>query len=207
MENKKRMKRMLYAHKSGKTLNQIGVDEGVTRERIRQLISGLPGYKKIKIANKSLRHERNMVEIICGICKKKTLFISSLAKARVKRNSLCSVECYNKRNEETRKDKIQNGIVCSKCNIHKPHNQFYERVMKGKRGITYYISMRCCKKCHAKIITQWKRDNPKRAKIIDKRATANYKARLKPNAIRKYEEALRKDPSLKKLLKELLDNM
>ena len=79
--------------------------------------------------------------------------------------------------------------------------------MKGKRGITYYISMRYCKKCHAKIITQWKRDNPKRAKIIDKRAIANYKARLKPNAIRKYEEALRKDPSLKKLLKELLDNM
>ena len=153
---KTRREKFLALYKDGHTLLEIGRLEGITRERVRQILSTDPYYFK-------LRGERLAAH---GAQKKKCLLCRKTFYG-LKRRKFCSQKCYGAgRRTETdlRKAKPRK---CSRCKQVKKPEEFYPRY--GRKAESVY-----CRKCHMEIGRLWKQRNPERWRKINKKATENY---------------------------------
>ena len=130
----KRAKRLLMKYIHGKTLLQIGTEEGLSRERIRQILTEFPLYHEYKAKHGSNTvNEKVSRKISCQYCKKKFI-------ARFRGTKFCSRECYYKM-----KIKLNNHPYkhCAHCKSFKLKNQFYSSISKnGYVKLSGY-----CKKC------------------------------------------------------------
>lgn len=94
MKNKieaERVGKMFQMKKDGRTLDDIGKDFGVTRERVRQLISGVEGYKGLKCIPKGRKKlERVTKKCEFDKCNNDVVFIKSNPHPR----RFCCQKCF-----------------------------------------------------------------------------------------------------------------
>ena len=161
------------------TLQEIGIKNNLTRERVRQILTKSDLYlKRLYKVNKK---DRIRVFVPCAYCSK-----DFLRKSR--RQTCCDVEC--KKKLTTRKHQLMTEKKCSKCGIIKPISEFHP-----KYGIEGRFSP-SCKKCFGITLRSWRERNPETWKKINARAMKKfYLSHRKPRFCRKCKQIFGKTKS------------
>ena len=155
---------MLESYRDGNTLDTIGKAFGVTRERVRQLITPLDGHAEAKVLGKLRRKNSHSKTITCKDCgKPMRVYVGS-------RKLFCDINCFVLWKRKNLDNTVERW--CSKCSVVKPISDFYPTYSKD-HGFSPY-----CKKCQAKISNDWRLRHRKQVLKIQARATARYHARI-----------------------------
>lgn len=155
-----RQGKYLTLYRLGFTLEEIGKHDGITRERVRQVLSGIEEYREER-EKKKVAH---IVKCTCRLCGAEFMkYVSN----GMPPPQFCNQKCYYLwKIRETDQQKNQRR-KCTRCGKVQGPDRFYGRY-GGKAGSVY------CKSCHAYFTKSWQRRNPDRARAIQRRATENY---------------------------------
>lgn len=156
-----RAEEMLKEYASGLTLHEVSKKFGVTRERVRQIITGLKGYEAVKENNRNDRKESLLTGGFCPQCGEAFQYYKSAAIPK-----FCSKKCFSasvRKKWEEMKER-----TCTKCHKTKPITQFH-RLGGGRRG--YFGA---CKACHKKLVVAWQLSHPEKNREMQRRAVQKW---------------------------------
>ncbi len=167
-ERNERARIMFGLYLKGKTLNQVGDIYGVTRERVRQVISEFPDYKehREKFGN-NVEHPAEFIKKQCPTCFRG--FSIPVYDENQKNKNYCSRRCLN----QSFIDKWRNikEKVCTRCEVLKPIEEFYATYS----NVNPFERSSHCKKCHAILTIDWGKRNPEKKKEAQDRAVRKYR--------------------------------
>lgn len=153
-KSKSEVKKMFNLYKINKNLEIVGKKVGLTRERVRQILTKHYGEKYFEIKINKYKCEKK-----CKNCDK------VIGTRRYIQKKYCSLKCLKEFNQKTR-NKLKEKL-CSKCKEIKSINNFFKYSYNNR----FYPH---CKKCHKKYVLSWRKRNPEKAKIIDNRAARKW---------------------------------
>ena len=160
-----RIVKFLKLYEDGKTLQEIGISENLTWQRVQQILSLSPIYKRLR----KERIESHYEIISCLMCQKKVRYLKS------QNYFLClSKKCHKKFIFEKTNLKYSRPRRCCRCKKIKSPGEFYP--LYGRRP---ELKAPHCKMCRNKITDSYNKRNPEKIREINLRATRKYYLKLK----------------------------
>lgn len=160
------------------TLDMIAKEEGVSRQRIQQVLSKVPEYTKYRKLAKEEKHPKKMITRICLNCQVPfQVYYAAYTKKHC--NIRCAILATAKKNKKLFEEETAKGIKdCIGCKQTKSISEFYinKVVNPTYTWFRYYAE---CKVCHNKQSKAWMARNKEKVRAQQKIYSRVYYAKKK----------------------------